>query len=386
MTESKETNGEHKKPTTRHLHEYGPYSSTFTNPLALWAEKWYFRSISLVLLVIIWILVVVLYPILILIGLPIDIYRYKKLGGLICCRVTTFFLVYLFSSVIGVIIFTIIYLVSWVTWPSRKRWLRWNYVWQYYWGARIFFEPGLKALGLQVEIDLPKEGLRKRPKIFFLRHASFADTLLPQGTLSKDYEMRYIVKKELIFDPALNVAGSRTPNFFLYREVGQGGIEVEIEAIRNLVKDLTPDSPVAVSIWPEGTRFSYKKRERVLESLQKKDPKAYEIAKGLKHTLLPRLGGALALLEANPCADVIFCSHVGLEAAADFKEVFQGKICNAPVKVKFEQVKFEDIPKTKEARTEWIYQHWQSMDKWIDERIQTTKQTNNNNKTNKKTN
>ena len=52
--------------------------------------------------------------------------------------------------------------------------------------------------------------------------------------------MRYIVKKELTWDPALNVGGSRSPNFFLYREAGQGGIDVEMEAIRNLVRDMTP--------------------------------------------------------------------------------------------------------------------------------------------------
>lgn len=126
-----------------------------------------------------------------------------------------------------------------------------------------------------------------------------------RALLSKDFQMRYIVKKELIYDPALNAGGSRTPNFFLYREVGQGGIDVEMEAIRNLVRDFTPDVcigtqiidlctneptytmillsslyfsnryqlPAVTTIWPEGTRFSPKKREHVLASLQKKDLK-----------------------------------------------------------------------------------------------------------------
>lgn len=363
----------------RHLHNFGPYSSTYTNPIALWAEKWYVRVISITLIALLFAVMVVAYPLLIVIGLPIDIYRYKKLHGLVCCRVATFFLIYFTISLIGMLGFLLLYLLKLVTFPSNKRWLEWNYAWQTVWGKYFFFKCCTAALGLKPVVEMPKEGLGEGPKILFLRHASFADTLLPQGLFSGEYQMRYVVKKELTWDPALNIGGFRTPNFFLFREAGQGGIDIEMDAIRNLVRDMTPNLPAIVSLWPEGTRFTYKKRERVLESLQKKDPKLYETAKDLKHTLLPRLGGALALLDANPCADVLFCAHMGLEGASELKEVLKGKICNSQVKVKILRVKYQDIPKTKEERIQWIYQHWQGIDKWIAQHNE-----NNNTKTNNK--
>jgi len=91
---------------------------------------------------------------------------------------------------------------------------------------------------------------------------------------------------------------------------------------------------------------------------------------------LPRVGGALTLLEANQCADVYFCAHVGLEGAATFYEMISGSLCNRTLKVKYECVKYKDIPKSKEERTQWMYDNWLKIDKWIGENL--------NNKNNKK--
>lgn len=169
-----------RKPRARYLHSYGPYSSTHTNPLALWAEKWYYRFISNLVLIPLFVLTVVLFPILILIGLPIDLYRRKKLGGIVCCRIVTFFLFYMISAILGQLLFFLLYLVSWITWPSRQTWLKWNYVLEHIWGVYIFYKPCMRALGLKLEVELPKEGLSKGPKILLMRHSSFGDTLIPQ--------------------------------------------------------------------------------------------------------------------------------------------------------------------------------------------------------------
>ncbi|GIT39662.1 MAG: hypothetical protein Ct9H300mP8_08580 [Gammaproteobacteria bacterium] len=54
-------------------------------------------------------------------------------------------------------------------------------------------------------------------------------------------------------------------------------------------------------IYPEGTRFSAKKRSHVLQKLKGEDQRR---ARGWTYLLPPRYGGILALLQANPQLDL----------------------------------------------------------------------------------
>eukprot|EP00026_Physarum_polycephalum_P010117 Phypoly_transcript_10268.p1 GENE.Phypoly_transcript_10268~~Phypoly_transcript_10268.p1 ORF type:complete len:384 (+),score=79.55 Phypoly_transcript_10268:170-1321(+) len=352
----------------RYLNDCVPYSSTYTNPWALWWEKWYVRVISVAIVLLITALYIVIYPVILVITLIIDVVRYSKIGGFNVTRSFLFFLAYLFIELAAFVMFTSLYFWKLATNPSREKWMRANYKAQTIWGKYMVFEMIRKVLGIKLHVEF-SPALTPGPKILFMRHVSFADTLIPQGTLSDKFGLRYILKRDLLWDPALNIAGSRTPQFFLFREAGgQGAMDVEIKGMSNLVSTLTPQTQAVVAIWPEGTRFTPGKRKKILESLQKKDADAYERAKQLNNTLLPRVAGALALLEVNKCADVFFCAHVGLEGAADFFEMVSGNMCNRTLRVRFECVKYADIPKTREARTEWIYDHWKAIDTWIGER------------------
>eukprot|EP01132_Coremiostelium_polycephalum_P005586 gene5586-6953_t len=377
-------------PKKRYLHKYGRYSSVYTNPLALWAEKWWRRAISMTMIIVIFTLMTALFPLLAVVALGFDMALYSKRGGLNYVRVLSFFECYLIIELIAMSFSFLMYLVYMASLvvasdDDQKRWYRWCYWYQSWWGGKMLFGWSTSVLGLKVEVEVEgKNGfkaffnndVKKKlanalgvgPKICLSRHASFADTLVPQGIFSGSFNMRYIVKQELLWDPALDISGSRTPNFFLYRDAGSEGMDVELQAVKNLVNDFTPSVPSVTCIWPEGTRFSKSKREKVLESLKKKnDTKAYDFAKNLKHTLLPRIGGVLTLLDSNPCGDIIFCSHYGLEASSNFTQMMKGELCNRVVKIKFVQVKHADIPKTKEERVEWLHNQWVEIDKWIDE-------------------
>eukprot|EP01133_Synstelium_polycarpum_P014504 gene14504-17118_t len=379
-----------RPPTKRYLHNYGRYSSVHNTPMALWAEKWWRRTIALTTISLVFIVLTALFPLLTVAALIGDAIMWHKRKGLNYFRVLSFFEVYLIVEFIAVISCIVLYFFYYATRivasdPGRLRWDRICYRYQAWWGGLLLFGWSTKVLGLSPEIhieggkdnfiemfDAPNirrriaDSLGETPKIMFLRHASFADTLVPQGILSRYFRMRYIVKQELLWDPALDISGSRTPNFFLFRDAGADGMDVEMEAIRGMVKDFKPNSPDVTCIWPEGTRFSESKRSKVLESLKKKNDPKYEYAASLKHTLMPRLGGALALLESNPCGDVIFCSHIGLEATSNFADMLNGKLCNRKIKIRFVQVKHADIPKTKEARIEWMLNQWIDIDNWTE--------------------
>ncbi|KAN0019680.1 hypothetical protein ACTFIU_002901 [Dictyostelium citrinum] len=379
-------------PKKRYLHDYGRYSSEFNSGFRLWLEKWNRRSISISLILIVLVVLTLLFPVLAIVALALDLYHYKRRRGLNYVRILTFFESYLFIELIALISTFLIYFIHLlslivVSDPGKARFFRWNYWYQSWWGGEMLFGWSCYLLGIDVEVEVAGDvnssfiahyydkGFKKRladalgigPKIIFSRHASFADTLVPQGIFSLFYHMRYIVKKELLWDPALDVSGSRTPNFFLFRDAGTDGMEVEIEAIKSMVSDFKPTEPDVTCIWPEGTRFSKSKREKVLESFKKKnDTKNYELASNLKHTLLPRVGGVLSLLEANPCGDILFCYHFGMEASSDFGQMMNGELCNRVVKIKFEQIKYKDIPKTKQERIDWLLRKWVDIDQWID--------------------
>ncbi|EGG23273.1 hypothetical protein DFA_05405 [Cavenderia fasciculata] len=381
----------------RYLHDYGKYSSVHTSPFKLWAEKWWRRTIAITMISIIFIILTALFPVLAVAALIADMALYHRRKGLNYVRVLSFFETYLFIQFIAMsscFVIYIIYLLSLIVSgdKDKKRWNRWNYWYQRWWGGTMLFGWSTRILGLKPHIEVcgsrktdpsfsdyvSNESTRDRiaqtlgvnPKIMFLRHASFADTLVPQGLLSNcGFAMRYIVKQELLWDPGLDISGSRTPNFFLFRDAGAEGMDVEMEAIRNLVRDFKKGGNEVTCIWPEGTRFTKSKREKVLESLKKKGDSKYELASKLKHTLLPRLGGALALLESNPCGDVVFCSHIGLEASSNFAQMMEGKLCNRDVKIKLLQYKYEDVPKTKEARINWMLENWAQIDQWVEDQL-----------------
>jgi len=105
-----------------------------------------------------------------------------------------------------------------------------------------------------------------------------------------------------------------------------------------------------VLIYPEGTRFTPEKRDKILASLAKKDPPAYQQARALKNLLPIHPGGPLALLEGNEGADVIFCAHVGLEGTMHLHDFLNGAVLGSTLRVRFWRVPFAEIPKSHDDR------------------------------------
>ena len=137
-----------------------------------------------------------------------------------------------------------------------------------------------------------------------MRHASIVDNLLPALFVAAPHglRLRYVLKRELLSDPAIDIAGGRLPNCFVRR--GADDAEAEIARVRALAAGLGPDE--GVLIYPEGTRFTAAKRERAIE----RQPRAAE----LRNVPPPRPGGTLAVMETG--ADVVICAHHGLDGFA----------------------------------------------------------------------
>ncbi|MDX1450038.1 MAG: 1-acyl-sn-glycerol-3-phosphate acyltransferase [Acidimicrobiia bacterium] len=220
--------------------------------------------------------------------------------------------------------------------------------------CRIIFGLTIDARGL--------DAVDPAPFVLIARHASIVDNLLPAWFVSRPHgiHIRYVMKQELLVDPALDIAGHRLVNLFVRR--GSGDSESEVAAVRRLAATLPDDE--AVLIYPEGTRFSEAKRQRSLAILARRSPRLHAKVAGLTHLLPPRLGGTLALLDGCQ-ADVVVMCHRGLDGFARVADIWRGAMVRRRVDVEFWRIPRSQIPAGRTERADWLFDLWTRVDGWV---------------------
>jgi len=245
---------------------------------------------------------------------------------------------------------------------SEAAWQDRHHRLQAWWGSTLF--AGLvRSFGMHVEIDDAAE-LDRGPYLLLARHASSGDTLLAASLVSAPHGMRlrYVLKRELLFDPCLDIVGHRLPNVFVDR--GAEDAAEEIRRVRALGEGLGAHD--GVLIYPEGTRFSEAKKRQVVDGLAARGEVALvSYARSLTRVLPPRPGGTLALLEAAPDADVVLLAHAGFEGAASLAEIWRGALVGRTLRVRFRRIPRERVPSAREERVAWLRDEWREIDRWI---------------------
>ena len=306
-----------------------------------------------------------LLPLILLGGLVVDIVQWaKRRRPFPVVRLILAGWVYLAVEVVGLAVLLVIWLVSGFG-TARNLSLRLTYRLQAWWAAALWGAiSSLFSVRLTVEGD---EVVKPGPVIVMMRHASMADTLLPNALITRRHgvHLRYVLKSELLIDPALDIAGNRLINYFVDRRSGDG--EAEVRAVGELTRGLAGDE--GVLIYPEGTRFSEDRRERILRRLSERDAAMAARARRLRHVLPPRLGGSLAMLQAHTPADLVFVAHVGLDGLARVKDLWEGDLVGASVEVGFWRVPASEIPEDAAARVDFLFAQWERVDAWIDARL-----------------
>ena len=235
------------------------------------------------------------------------------------------------------------------------------------WWARTLYRGTEVIYGLSREVE--EEGEPGRgPIIIFSRHASVGDTVIPAVFLAESHglRLRYVLKRELLWDPCLDLVGNRLPNYFVRR--GSGDTAREAEGVARLLDGLGPRD--GVLIYPEGTRFTPSKRAQVLERLSRgSEARFVPRAEALARVLPPRLGGSIALLDRNPGADVVFCAHVGFDAASTFWHFWNGSLVGEAIRVRLWRVPAAEIPKDRDARIDWLFSQWERVDAYVSEKF-----------------
>ncbi|MFZ9629612.1 MAG: 1-acyl-sn-glycerol-3-phosphate acyltransferase [Ilumatobacteraceae bacterium] len=202
------------------------------------------------------------------------------------------------------------------------------------------------------------------PAVLLCRHASLADSLLSAWVVVGHAAMdpRYVLKRELLADPCLDIVGNRLRNHFVDRAAPDA--EVELAALRALSSDMG-ERDIAV-IFPEGTRAAPAKRERALARIAERDPERASRLAGLRHLLPPRPSGSQALVEGCPTADVVLGWHIGFEGLDTFGGILR-HLSTTPRRIEFHarRVARADVP-TGPGFARWLDDQWLQMDADVD--------------------
>lgn len=307
-----------------------------------------------------WVSLVALTPLLLPVALLVDAVRWVfRRTPWMGVRILGFGLAYLTAEVVGVVALFAVWVVSGfgrdegrlqgMTFAVQRAWA--GFV---FWAVKRLFSLEFRVEGAdQVQPD---------PFLLFSRHASIVDNLLPSRFITRPFgtHVRYVMKRELLADPCLDIAGSRLPNYFIRR--GSGESDREVAAVRELAASLSAGE--AVLIYPEGTRFTPEKLEATRVRLTRRSPRLAELAGGLRNVLPPRLGGPLALLEGC-AADVVVLAHRGLDGFAKIGDIWRGGMVRTLVTVRFQRFPRSEIPESRSERADWLFQVWQEIDDWV---------------------
>ncbi|MDH3625664.1 MAG: 1-acyl-sn-glycerol-3-phosphate acyltransferase [Myxococcales bacterium] len=301
-----------------------------------------------------WVLVTLLVPVWLPIMGLVGLFRKRSF---IALRLSLFLWSYLTIELMGLTVAAAIYLVTPGNIAKRQELFFPLYCW---WGTALFSAIA-RVLSLSVEVK-GQELVLPGHVLVFIRHASIIDTALPLVFLSdaKGLRLRYVFKRELLVDPCIDVAGHVWPNYFIDRG---GDPQEELAGVRKLAEDLGDEG---VLLYPEGTRFTERKKAIAIERLARTHPDLVPIAESFKHCLPPKPGGALTLMDAAPEADILFVAHRGLEGLAEINDLLSGDVVGKKVQIQIWRVPAAEIPKGEERR-QWLFEWWKRIDDFVDE-------------------
>jgi 1-acyl-sn-glycerol-3-phosphate acyltransferase len=208
------------------------------------------------------------------------------------------------------------------------------------------------------------EAVRPGPLIVMGNHTSVADILIPPSLLSarQGVKLRYVAKLDLIWDPCVDLAGHWLPNVFVRR--GSADTPGDVARVQRLLEGLGPED--GVFIYPEGTRWTPERREKVLAARAAEGAPGIERDRRLRNLLPPRLGGVLGLFEKNPGADILLFGQVGFEGVRRVLDLWNGVLIGRTVRVEFWRRPWAEVPADREGQIEWLYREWEALDAWLD--------------------
>lgn len=295
--------------------------------------------------------VTALFPLGLVAALMVD-----KIRGTGAARTWVIVQVWLLLECAGVLIALFLTPLQWLA-PGTFRDL--NYALQAAWARGL-----LNAIQwtFSLTVEWPEvDTSTKSAGLLLVRHTSLVDTLLPVLLLNRaGRRPRYVLKRELLADPCLDLVGSRTPNAFIDRS----GLDTatQLRVLYELGASRQDDDTVV--LFPEGTHFTQARRQRALERLAD-DPVSHAYVRSLERTLPPRTGGALTLLQATQGSAVTVLAHTGLEGVLGLRDLLRGGLTRRVVRLHAWRFDSAHIPRERPGQIAWLRAVWQGVDVWV---------------------
>lgn len=299
---------------------------------------------------------IALFPIIVTMALFVDCVRWAaSRAPFMATRLVLFATVYLLAETVGLVAAA----WSWATSPSRRVLERRTYAIQGRWAATLLIATE-RIFGLDIRAQ-GSEVVAPGPVLVLARHTSVVDNLLPARFVTglSGIHLRYVMKRELLMDPALDVVGNRVPNVFVDRT---GDSETSLAAIAALAIGLGPRD--GILMFPEGTRFTPSKLAGSLAVLERRSPRLYDLGRDLVSVMPPRVAGVSALLDACR-ADVVVLAHRGLEGFARVADIWRGAMVGRTIDVKLWRISRDAIPDDRSDRAAWLFGVWLEIDRWV---------------------
>ena len=310
------------------------------------------------------IVVTALLPLLLVGALLVDIFRaITQRKPFMALRLVVFLWIYLVTDIAALIALFALWLVSGfglnkemmvgASWHFQQLWVR-----SLLGSVKLLF-------GLRI-VDEGAECLRPGPVIVLIRHASIVDNFLPSALVAarERVRLRYVIKRELLSEPCLDVAGQRLPNYFVRRDTGE---EVERENIGRLASGMGSED--GLLLYPEGTRFTAERRQRALEKIAERDPERAARLEPIDYLLPPKVGGLLAVLGQAPETDGVLMIHQGFDGLRLISDIWGGALVGRVINVRFTRVPHDQIPASRDEQVEWLDELWLEADRWVASKI-----------------
>lgn len=318
--------------------------------------KWGRRLISIPALILITTLYGVALMLLVPYGIVRDLLRRRPL---LLARFHIYIFSVLFVHLVGLTHLCLAWFYGLPQSPARRRQIALK--------VELWFIPKTIALaekiyGMEIVLD-NIECCHPGPILLLSRHASILDTILPIKILGEAHGMgmRIVQKDILRWNALVDVASHRSPRAFIQR--GSNNIEREIGHMKHLLEGIGEGD--ALVVFPEGSRFTPEKKERIISKIAQSNPLAAQRAEKLQSVLPVRPAGTTALMDARPDIDIVFLAHTGLEGANGLNDFVNGALYKRKLRMKFWRVAASEIPQDEDERLEWLHEEWAKVDAWI---------------------
>lgn len=230
---------------------------------------------------------------------------------------------------------------------------------------RRFYGWGFAVAGVRLVCAPPPQVTADQPVIVLARHAGAFNSALMAHLIARDLgrDTYTIAKRCAAITPGLRQAYAESGVVFC--RFDNEGKAIALQQLQSQAAGALPTD--ALLLFPEGTNYSVTRWRQTIATLRANDRHAQaEQAEQCPHVMPVHPAGAWKLATSAPHADVVVLAQTGLEDLAAGAEGlgYPGR-ATGEVHVGWWHIPADEVPREREAFTQWLRAQWREVDAWI---------------------